>query len=446
MKNGQAMLRMFKLILGMACLVFLLTPSYAKTGDRVALVIGNANYANITKLKNPINDARAIAKKLESLGFKVTSLEDATGRQMNRAISTWLGDTKPGQTALLYYAGHGVELRGRNYLLPVDVPKLQLGQERELRREGLVLDDVLADLIEAPASRGIVILDACRDNPLTSGTRSVGGTRGMARVDNPYGTFVLYAAGARQTALDENRDGQENGLFTRSLLAHLDEPNLELRRLARKVREDVSQKARSQFGHMQIPSYYDQMSGDFFFRRDQQITAVTPPQPQPAQREQKPKPWTALQIENELNGKTLVLPDGDAIFFSKTVRTTLTGKLGSDFLKRRVRKDVVVQVPFLARRTQKSGAISYFEGVAGITQERSNVGSVIVLFETTAKDTSFKTFAQRDRMFSSLRITSQGDITECIRSKWQSLKKFKRPLKVNTERCRIERGNRTASQ
>ncbi len=423
----------------------LLAPAGAKTGDRVALIIGNANYQNITPLKNPVNDARAVAAKLKGLGFAVTALENATGRQMNRAISTWLGTTEPGQTAVLYYAGHGVELRGRNYLLPVDVPHLRVGQERELRREGIVLDDLLADLIDAPASRGIVILDACRDNPLTSGTRSVGGTRGMARVDNPYGTFVLYAAGARQTALDETRGNQENGLFTRSLLAHLDEPDLELRRLARKVREDVSAKARERFGHVQIPSYYDQMSGDFYFRPAQQSVALSTPPPAPAA-DEKPKPWSARQIENNLNGKTLVLPNGDAIYFSKDVRTTLTAKLGRDFLKRKVRKDVVVQVPFLARRTQKSGTVKYFEGVAGITATRANAGSVIVLFETTSKDTTFKSFARRDRLFASLRIAEKGGSTECTRSKWQSLKKFKRPLKVSTERCTLSRGNRTASQ
>ncbi len=444
-------------LLALACaLLFCLgigPQAMASADDRVALVIGNASYQNITPLKNPVNDARAVAGKLRSLGFSVTSLEDATGREMNRAISDWLSATRSGQTALVYFAGHGVEVKGRNYLLPVDVPHLRLGQERELRREGIVLDDLLADILDAPASRGIVILDACRDNPISHGTRSVGATRGMARVDNPYGTFVLYAAGARQAALDEARDDQSNGLFTRSLLKHLDQPELELRRLARKVREDVEATARERFGHVQIPSYYDQMRGDFFFHKQvnlQQaapvqppVVAKPPPEPEP---EFAAKPWTSKKIATSLDQRTLRLANGDTVFFSRKLKTALTRKLGKYFLKKRVRKDVVVQIPFLAKRTTASGENKFFEGIAGITADRKGAGSVVVLFETTSRDTSFKRFARRDRLFASLRLKSKGELTECTRSKWQSLKKFKRPLRVSSASCDVAKGNRIAGE
>ncbi len=424
---------------------------HASIADRVALVIGNAAYQNITPLKNPVRDARAVAGKLRSLGFSVTSLEDATGREMNRAVSDWLMMTRRGQTALVYFAGHGVEVKGRNYLLPVDVPHLRLGQERELRREGIVLDDLLADILDAPASRGIVILDACRDNPLSHGTRSVGATRGMARVDNPYGTFVLYAAGARQAALDEAQDDQSNGLFTRSLLKHMDQPNLELRRLARKVREDVASTARDRFGHIQIPSYYDQMSGDFFFHKQVNLQAAPPVQPPaPALSQPEPelvaKPWTSRQIAGSLDQRTLRMANGDTVFFSSKLKTALTRKLGRNFLKKRIRKDVVVQIPFLAKRRTASGENRFFEGIAGITADQGDAGAVVVMFETSAKDTSLKQFTRRDRLFASLRLKSKGGLTECTRSKWQSLKKFKRPLRVSTAGCKVEAGNRVARE
>ena len=451
--SSGLMLQQMRMTLAM--LVICLLPgaqaALASAEDRVAIVIGNAAYQNITPLKNPVNDARAVAAKLSSLGFAVTTVEDASGREMNRAISNWLASTKSGQTALVYYAGHGVEVKGRNYLLPIDVPRLRLGQERELRREGLVLDDLLADLLDAPASRGIVILDACRDNPLSHGTRSVGATRGMARVENPYGTFVLYAAGARQAAVDAGRDDDANSLFTRSLLKHLDDPNLELRRLARKVREDVETTARTRFGHRQIPSYYDQMRGDFFFHRSASLPQAASPEPQTSQ-PVKPKPvlaaepWSSQKIARSLDQSTLHMANGDTVFFSSTLKTSLTRKLGSQFLKKRVRKDVVIQVPFLARRTTSTGEKQFFEGVAGITKDRKGAGSVMVLFETTSKDTSFKSFAGRDRLFASLRITSKGNSTECTRSAWQPLKKFKPPLKVKTATCSLSRGNRIAGE
>lgn len=433
--------------------------AFASVEDRVALVIGNADYQNISPLKNPVNDARAISRKLGELGFAVTTVENASGREMNRAISDWLGSTRAGQTALVYFAGHGVEVKGRNYLLPVDVPHLRLGQERELRREGIVLDDLLADILSSAALRGIVILDACRDNPLSHGTRSVGATRGMARVDNPYGTFVLYAAGARQAALDEARDDEANGLFTRSLLKHLDDPKLELRRLARKVREDVESTARNRFGHVQIPSYYDQMRGDFFFHRQASLQsapavvpqASAPPKPQPAQ-PPKPqpelvaKPWTVQQIAKSLDQSTLRLANGDTIFFSSKLKTVLTQKLGENFLKTRVRKDVLIQIPFLARGATAQGGKKLFEGVAGITPGRGQTGPVMVLFETTSKDTSFKRFRRQDRLFASLRLRSMGKVVECTRSPWQGLRTFKPPLKVSTSVCEVAKGNRIASE
>ncbi|MEM7426031.1 MAG: caspase family protein [Pseudomonadota bacterium] len=409
----------------------------AAEGDRVALVIGNAEYQRLEKLSNTTNDARALAEKLGTLGFKVTHLEDLGRREMVLSISRWLGSTRAGQTALVYYAGHGVEVNGSNYLLPVDMPKIGTGEESVIRSEGISLDNLLADVTASAASRGIVILDACRDNPLTSGTRSVGGTRGMARVENPFGTFVMYAAGARQTALDRSPGQNRHGLFTKVLLKHLDQEKLELRRLAITVRDEVSQIARSTFGHLQIPSYYDQMQGDFFFKPARQA-AVS----EARSFGQSPVFWGVDQLRTALDGKTFVFGEGEeTIYFSSRLKNTLTQHLGADFMKKNIRKDVVAQLPFLAKIRTADGGTEYIEGIGGIAKGTRKRGSALFLLQSTAADKTIERFARGERVFSTLRIKGTADDPACTRSHWQNLLKFSGKLSVGPSSCQLRAGN-----
>jgi hypothetical protein len=264
-------------------------PGLAKEG-RIALVVGNSAYANVTPLKNAVADADAVARNLTGLGFDVIKATNATRGQMNEAIGHFLDKAGPDTDALIYFAGHGVELAGANYLLPVDVPGLRPGQERLLRVESVSLTDLLQELEGRRSRVSIVVLDACRDNPFPpQGTRSLGSTRGLARVDPPSGAFVVFSAGAGEQALDVlgPNDENPNGVFTRRFLALMNEPGVELRQMVLKLRTEVSGLARG-VNHRQMPSYYDQMSGSFYFRQPgaaqaSLAPAASPPTTEPAQ-------------------------------------------------------------------------------------------------------------------------------------------------------------------
>jgi hypothetical protein len=247
-------------------------PPTATVGDakRLALVIGNGTYRNITALKNTENDATGIATKLRGLGFQVYFARDVDRLGMNQAIAAFLAQIEPNSETVVYYSGHGIEVQGSNYLLPVDIPELGSDEERLLRSEAINLTDLLFDLESRRARVSLVILDACRSNPfrLSGLTRGLGSERGLARVDPPRGSFVIFSAGAGEEALDNLglSDNNPNGLFTRVLLQLISEDGLELRTLVRRLRGEVRDAAFA-FGHRsQIPSYYDQLLGDFYFR------------------------------------------------------------------------------------------------------------------------------------------------------------------------------------
>ncbi|WP_420005494.1 caspase family protein [Arenibacterium sp. LLYu02] len=232
---------------------------------RRALVVGVDTYANLENLQKARNDARAVSNTLMGIGFDVTTLYDADRRQINGAVSTFANQIQPGEEVVFYFAGHGVEVDGRNYLLPADVPVVNLGDESYLTGESIAADRVL-DIFQRQGARStVMILDACRNNPFPSdGSRSVGGTRGLVRMDPPEGSFILYSAGAGQTALDRLSDNDQNpnSVFTRALIPLLEKPDMTLHTLAKEVRRDVQSLA-SQVNHDQFPAYYDQMSGEF---------------------------------------------------------------------------------------------------------------------------------------------------------------------------------------
>ena len=154
----------------------ILAPAEKADGrDRFALVIGNAAYRNVPSLRNPINDANAIGERLHRLGFEVTRARDLDRRATNETVDIFLARLTPGADVVVYFAGHGVEVQGANHLLPVDVPKLQVGQDRVLRSETTNLTDLMSDLRDKAPRALVMILDACRDNPFAGeGTRSIG--------------------------------------------------------------------------------------------------------------------------------------------------------------------------------------------------------------------------------------------------------------------------------
>ena len=244
-----------------------LAASTAQAAKRIALVIGNDSYAHVPALEKARSDATAMGQALSGVGFDVTRVLDAGRSEMNRAISTFVGKLQPGDTAFVFFAGHGVEIAGQNYLLPVDIEASTNASEDFIRSESIGLSDVLARVQSTGARITLMFIDACRDNPFKNPAgRSIGGTRGLARITAPEGTFVVFSAGAGQQALDRLKgpDTDPNSVFTRTLLPKINQSGLELRQLVADVRREVRDIALTQ-NHRQFPAYYDELLGQFYF-------------------------------------------------------------------------------------------------------------------------------------------------------------------------------------
>jgi Caspase domain len=234
-------------------------PAEAK---RVALVIGNDSYQNVTPLRNARADARAVADTLKREGFSVTLKEDVTLKGMKDALRGFKEQTSGGDEAVFYYSGHGVQFEGANYLIPVDLlPQSQA----QVIDDAVPLQRVLDDLRDQKTRFALAIVDACRDNPFKGTGRAIGG-RGLAPVTAASGQMVLYSAGAGQEALDRlgPTDADPNGVFTRVLIREMAKPGVTADQMLKNVREQVVTLAGG-VNHEQVPALYDQSIGDFCF-------------------------------------------------------------------------------------------------------------------------------------------------------------------------------------
>ncbi len=259
--TAPEMRRLFT-IAGILLSIFTLPVEAAK---KLAFVIGINNYQEIPKLEKAVGDAQAIAQTLSGLGYQVTTALDLDRRNLNLALSKLYASIEPGDTVLLHYSGHGVQIENDNYLLPSDVPAPEDGNVELLKSESLRLLTLVDTLGEKGAGARILIIDACRDNPFaTGGKRSIGGTRGLANVATAKGTFIMYSAGAGQAALDRlgDTDPETTSVYTRVLLSRLASPGIKLRDLAASVRDEVEEMGKS-VGHDQRPAYYDDLPADF---------------------------------------------------------------------------------------------------------------------------------------------------------------------------------------
>jgi uncharacterized caspase-like protein len=222
---------------------------------RVALVIGNGNYPN-APLKNAPNDADLMARTLESLGFEVLSKTNANQREMKALISEFGARIKRGGVGLFYYAGHGLQIDGENYLIPTDA---QIEQEADVDAWGVNVTAVLKQMGKADNHLNLVILDACRDNPFARSWR--GGARGLAELEAPVGTYIAYATAPGQTASDG--DGS-NGLYTEALTTAMETPGARLEDIFMNTRRTV--RARS--GGKQVPWENGSLTGVFYFNEE----------------------------------------------------------------------------------------------------------------------------------------------------------------------------------
>src|SRR5205823_4070878 len=198
-------------------------------------------------------------QELRNSGLQIIFVVDGKTESINEAKRRFLNAIANGGIGVFFFSGHGIQVEGRNYLLPVDFSARSLDA---LAREGISVPNVLDEIDRARPRLNIVILDSCRDNPFAASDSGVASARGLSEVARPIpaGTLVLYAASSNQTALD-GLPGQRsaNGLFTGELLAAMHEPSLEIRDLAQKVRYSVMEKALS-VGHVQVPALYDNLS------------------------------------------------------------------------------------------------------------------------------------------------------------------------------------------
>ena len=280
-------------LLALAVVVMFMSPAAAQR--KHAFVVGFDTYDDLpahAQLHKAVGDAEAVGESLASLGFTVIALPNASRSQFNDRWQSFLERIKAGDSAAVVFSGHGVEISGANYLLPRDVPSVRLGRDEQLKRESLSVAELLTDLRERRPGFSFVVLDACRDNPFAEGGRNPccticicsGGccrasdmasacvplsqvensscARGLARVEPPEGTFIMFSAGAYQTALDRlsDTDGAPTSIYTRSLLPLLKTPGLSLLDMADRVGEQVRDLAAS-VGHRQTPAFYSHVVG-----------------------------------------------------------------------------------------------------------------------------------------------------------------------------------------
>jgi uncharacterized caspase-like protein len=242
----------------------LLHPAAAAAQKRVALVVGNSAYAHATPLANPVNDAGDIGAALNEAGFEVILGLDLDKRGFDLKVRDFSRALAAADTGVLFYAGHGLQVAGRNHLIPIDA---QLLSERDLDFEAVSLDLVLKQMeLDREARTNIVFLDACRDNPLarnlarSMGTRSTSIGRGLAQVETGVGTFIAYSTQPGNVALD---GAGRNSPFAAALIRAVREPGRNLNALMIEVRKEVLGATNGR----QIPWDHSSLTGDFYFHR-----------------------------------------------------------------------------------------------------------------------------------------------------------------------------------
>lgn len=252
-----------RLLLAVLWIVFWTLPAAAQGQQRLALVIGNQNYAQVRRLDNALADARAVAATLRERGFQVTDRYDLDRVGMLREFDTFRRRIVSGSVVVFYFAGHGVALDGTNYLLPVDIAR---ESEEMARYNALPLESVM-DALATQNNRSehglnLLIIDACRDNPFRNFTRS-GGARAGLSTKPGAGLMMLYAAASGQAALDklDEADRDPNGVFTRTLLKAMRTPGLGVRAMAEQVQREVGALS----GRRQVPAFYSEALGDYVF-------------------------------------------------------------------------------------------------------------------------------------------------------------------------------------
>jgi hypothetical protein len=229
------------------------TPNLSASQRRIALVVGNADY-KVRPLKNPRNDADDISRVLRSSGFEVIDLRDATLTQMRTGVRQFGDRLINNDVGLVYYSGHGVEVKGRNYFIPVNA---DIMREDEIADQWLDVELVLEKMSTASKGVNILIVDACRNDPFGRSFKSA--SLGLAQMDAPRGTIIAYATSPGKVAADgEGR----NSPYTKNLIKAMQQPNKPIEQVFKEVRRAVQEETKNQ----QTPWENTSLSGDFYFK------------------------------------------------------------------------------------------------------------------------------------------------------------------------------------
>lgn len=252
-------MRFFKALSVIVALLFIL-PVQAK---RVALVIGNDNYTVVSKLQKAGNDATAMARELKAAGFTVQLHRDLNYLGMVKAVESFTKGIAGGDEVVVFFAGHGVQIKNGSYLIPTDIEANSESQVEKTAYELLALTDKIS---EAKPAFSLILVDACRDNPLKSQGRTIGNARGLSAIEPPKGQIVVYSASRGQQALDRlgENDPNPNGVFTREFIARMKKPGIKIEDLMREVQDSVEALAKT-ISHEQRPAVYNEARGNFYF-------------------------------------------------------------------------------------------------------------------------------------------------------------------------------------
>ena len=261
---GRIRLQFLIVLLAVICIA---SPSFAQ--KRVALVIGNSKYTSLQSLANPGNDSQLMAQTLSKLGFDVVSASDVDFIGMRRAVKKFgrkLRSSGKDTVGLFYYAGHGVQAQGANFLVPLGA---EIDDVADLEIETIAASDVLAQMEAAGNTLNLVILDACRNNPFKGKMRS--SSRGLARLNAASGSLVAFAAAPGQVAADGSG---ENSPYTKALVAAMQVPGLSVEQMFKRVRIAVE----AQTNNQQTPWEESSLRGDFFFtpEKEEPVALINP--------------------------------------------------------------------------------------------------------------------------------------------------------------------------
>jgi sulfatase modifying factor 1 len=280
-----------------------LAQSSATEGKRVALVIGNGSYRHATVLNNPVNDVRAMARVLRSVGFEVVAAENVELRPMLRAVAEFSARMQRGGVGLFYYSGHAIQVAGKNYLVPIDA---ELPSDVYVPSDTVDLGHVLLRMDGAENQLNIVVLDACRDNPFARKWPSLGrgasSSRGLAAATAPPGTYVAYATDPDNVASDGQPGG--NGVYTGELVRFLTQPGLKIEDVFKRTADAVLRRT----NRSQRPWVTTNFTGDFYFVPP--LVASRPPEPPRFEGREEARPALgALALSASVPGVEVLVGD-----------------------------------------------------------------------------------------------------------------------------------------